>query len=1102
MYELMISHSIHSLLYMLCFLIAVGCGGGKDPLDEHGLFVLLNLDPAGITFSNRLTYTDSLNPYTYKSFYNGGGVALGDLDNNGFLDLIFAGNLVQNKVYRNLGNWKFEDVSSSSGLAGTDSWTTGVTLADVNGDGLLDVYLCKSGPPEGTNRRNELRLNKGDGTFVNVAVTAGVDDFGFSVHAAFLDYDRDGDLDLYLLNNSIRSVGTYDMRPGARDIRDTAGGNVLYRNELVETGKLTFTDVSEEAGIYGSDIGFGLGVTVGDVNSDLWPDIYVSNDFFERDYLYINRGDGTFSEELTDLIPESSLGAMGADLADLTGDGLPEVFVTEMLPEGARRYKSKANFENYEKRSLAEKQGYHRQYSRNSLLLNENGAFAEIARSAGVAATDWSWGALAADLDNDGWRDLYVANGIYKDLLDQDYIHFVADPSNVRQLIAQGGEVIKELIDSMPSEAIANYAFRNVGEGTRFADSTEAWGLIQPSFSNGSAYGDLDNDGDLDLVINTVNQAPLIYKNRHRELRDSSNYLRIRLVDTISIANHAAWGSRVRVYADSSVFTAEVAPVRGFMSCVDPRLHIGLAAKASIDSIVVDWSSGGQTRLFDVQANQELVIRRAENGPAPVPPAAPSGKTAQWTPLAWAHQESAYDDFDRYPLLVEMISAEGPALALLNAPDQPRLAYFGGAKGQAGVLYERAASGWNELSSEVFTASAETEDVAACWVDVNGDGKADLVVAAGGDESPAESFQVRPRLYLNRGNNRFELAAERFQTLNGLASGTVVALDADLDGDQDLYFGTHFRLGQYGLPAPSVLMLNDGSGKFEPADVVLSGDLGSISLVRSAITADLDGDGQIELITAQDYGPVTVFAKAEDGAWLRRASSANGLWRSLATVDFDGSGERVIVAGNLGLNTRLRTSDSVSLTLHIGDFDENGSAEHIMTGLLGDEESVLSLMPEVAKRMPSLRKRYSRFQQYATADTYDIIDTSRSTTTLEATELRSALLRYSGTEHLDLQPLPEAAQRTCIRAILTRDYSEQQRPFIYVAGNYTRVKPEFGGQLGGYGAAFTDVPGGTLRYLPKLFPRLPGEVRGLGWLGNDVVAARNNATPLTFAYEQ
>ncbi|MCB0839114.1 MAG: VCBS repeat-containing protein, partial [Bacteroidetes bacterium] len=503
----------------------------QEAVPVEALFSELPSSWTQVDFINQLEYSEEFNVYTYRNFYNGGGVALGDVNNDGLIDIYMIGNMVSNRLYLNQGDFQFKDVTDQAGVACANVWSTGVSLVDVNGDNLLDIYVCKSGNPEGEHRHNELFICDGiseDGipTYSEHAEEYGIADKGFSTHAAFFDMDKDGDLDCYLLNNSFRPIGQFDLRKNERDNRDSLGGNKLYRND---GGK--FVDISEKAGIYGSIIGFGLGVTVGDVNRDGWQDIYVSNDFFERDYLYINNHDGTFTESLEKQMREISAASMGADMADLNNDGYPEVFVTDMLPEGEERMKTKTTFEDWNKYQSNVKNGYYHQFTRNVLQLN-NGpttpdgeiTFSEIGRLSGVHATDWSWGALIMDLDNNGYKDIFVANGIYQDLTDQDFIHFIADPRTVKTIISKEGVDFKQLIDAIPSNPIPNYIFANNGS-LSLENKAAEWGLGTPSHSNGSAYGDLDNDGDLDLVINNVNMPPFIYRNNAETLLPDHHYL-------------------------------------------------------------------------------------------------------------------------------------------------------------------------------------------------------------------------------------------------------------------------------------------------------------------------------------------------------------------------------------------------------------------------------------------------------------------------------------------------------------------------------------------------------------------------------------------------
>lgn len=583
-------------------LLSAGCKQKEFPKQ----FTLLLPEQTGITFDNQLVYTEAFNVYTYRNFYNGGGVGLGDVNNDGLIDIYLTGSMVPNRLYLNKGNFRFEDVTGRAGVSCGSSWSTGISLVDINGDGWLDIYVCKSGKPEGERRNNELFINNKDLTFTERSHDFGLDIVGLSTHAVFFDMDNDGDLDCYILTNSIRSVSGFDLVKDKRKEADPAReGNKL----LMNTGN-KFVDVSAKAGIYTSKIGFGLGVTIGDINKDGWQDVYVSNDFFERDYLYINQHNGTFHEELEEEMKSISMGSMGADLADIDNDGYPDIFVTEMLPSTNERLKSKATFDNWNRHRLFVENGYYFQYPRNVLQLNNgDGTFSEIGRLSGVEATDWSWGALIFDMDNDGLKDIFVANGIYKDLLDQDYVNFSADPVTVRSILSREKSVLKKLVDLIPSTPLSNFAFQNKG-GLRFEDRADAWGLGARSFSNGSAYGDLDNDGDLDLVINNINMPAFVYRNESSTVHPENHYLKFSFAG--DAMNTLALGTKITIENGDQLFYSEQMPMRGFESSVDPRPNIGLGDLAGVAKVTVEWPDGQSMEMDHVKTNQTILIGQGE----------------------------------------------------------------------------------------------------------------------------------------------------------------------------------------------------------------------------------------------------------------------------------------------------------------------------------------------------------------------------------------------------------------------------------------------------------------------------------------------------------
>ncbi|MEZ5071627.1 MAG: CRTAC1 family protein [Bacteroidales bacterium] len=775
-----------ALALTLCLALGQGFVACSPEAREAGTrFVLLPEKVTGVGFANQVTYTEAYNTYTYRNFYNGAGVGLGDFDGDGLTDLYFCGNQEDNRLYRNRGDFRFEDVTEAAGVACSGAWSTGVSVADVNGDGLPDIYVCKSGRPDTPLRKNELFINRGDLTFSEEAEAYGLDAMGLCNHAAFFDADRDGDLDCYLLCNSFESVTDFDMVPGQREIPDSLGANRLFRND---GGR--FTDVTREAGIYSSKIGFGLGVSVADLNRDGWMDLYVSNDFFERDYLYLNDRTGRFREVLPEQIPETSLGAMGADVADINNDAWPDIFVTEMTAEGNRRLKTKVLFEDWDSYREKVDKGYHRQFARNVLQLNNrNGSFSEIGRCAGVEATDWSWGALIMDLDNDGWRDLFVANGIYKDLLDRDYLDLYSNPAIMRERMRTEDQAILGLIDEIPSEAIPNYVFHNNHDLT-FTNVAGEWGLGQLSFSNGAAYGDLDNDGDLDLVVNNVNMPSFLYRNDSRTTAGSknnagsqsgnvsqdgpgTNFLNISLNGTGM--NTAALGASVTLHCDGSTFYQECMPIRGFKSTSDARLHFGLGDLQSVDSLVIRWPDGRETRDRRVAAGQFLRYNQADAGAGPRTESdgpvnqklllfqqtgAPSGE--------FVHSENPSNDFHRDALLFHMRSTEGPRVGVadVNGDGLDDL-YLCGAKDMAGMMLVQGSNGrFRKTNLDLMEKNRLSEETDCLFFDADGDGDADLYVCCGGNEFPVSSSALADRLYLNDGREGSARGANSSQDLH------------------------------------------------------------------------------------------------------------------------------------------------------------------------------------------------------------------------------------------------------------------------------------------------------------------------------------------------
>ena len=1068
----------------------------------------------GVDFRNDLVHDDDFNIYTYRNFYNGGGVAIGDVNGDTLPDLFLTANQGPNRLYLNGGDFRFKDVTEAAGVAGERGWSTGVTFADVNGDGALDIYVCNSGDAAGDDRANELYINDGAGGFRESAAAYGLDDRGLSTHAAFFDYDRDGDLDVYLLNNSFEPIGSFNLSKRLREVRDTLGGDKLYRNLAVETGETRFVDVSAEAGLYQSVIGFGLGVTVGDVDLDGWLDIYVSNDFFERDYLYRNRGDGTFEEVLQERIPSTSAASMGADMADLNGDGYPEIFVTDMLPADERRLKLNTTFESWDNFYQKERSGYHRQFTRNTLQVNRGGrSFSEQGRLFGVEATDWSWGALLVDLDSDGDRDIYVANGIYQDLTNQDYIRYLSS-KEARDQVIQAGEVdYAALVGLIPSEPVANVAFENLGGEEGFRRDTLSFGLGDEGFSNGAAYGDLDGDGDLDLVVNNVNGEAWVYRNDLP--RDSLHNSWTLHVDGPR-ANTKGVGTRATVYTGSRQQSGELIPTRGFQSSSEPALFFGLGAAARVDSVRVTWPTGADTVLYDVPAGR-LWLRpqpSVTSGMIAASPSVPRQSvptptfrelSAEALGVDFVHRESAHLDWDRERLVFHDQARPGPCVAVGDVDgDGLDDFYIGGATGQAGALYRQDRRGrFRESAAEVWAADAKFEDTDATFFDADGDGDLDLLVASGSSEFAAEQLRLRDRLYLNDGGGEWTRVRRAGFPASEANTSCVVAADVDGDGDVDVFAGTRQSPRLYGVPAPSFLFLNDGAGRFER----LSSDLlDTLGLVTDA--AVLDGGEGLDpvVLVAREWGaPVALVHRngtlGVDGGLT--AEIPAGWWSSLSVADLDGDGDEDVVAGNHGLNSRFRASAERPVSMVVGDFDGNGSPEQIISRYLDSASYPITLRHDLVKQVPVLQKRFLEYDSYFGKRVGDIFSASQLERAYryEASELRSGWWERDG-GRLRYRPFPTLAQNAPVFA--TAVLPSTAAPTVVLGGNLFTVKPEVGRYDGSQGVLVTGIAAEPTAVEAADFV-LDGEVRDFGLLtvGGQavVVVARNDRTPQFFAIQ-
>jgi len=1106
-----------------CAKSAPEAGAGYDPnaappAADGKLFTLLPSAYTGVRFSNDLKESSDVNVFTYRNFYNGGGVGLGDLTGDGLPELILTSNQGGARLFLNEGKFRFREVTAKAGVEPNRAWTTGVTLADVNGDGKLDIYLSHAGQVEPSKRRNTLWINQGVGadsvpTFKEEGEAYGVADEGYTTHAAFLDYDRDGDLDLALINNSPRPVSSFGQRNTRRE-RDPYGGHKFYRNDDGH-----FVDVSEKVGFYGSEIGFGLGLGVADVNRDGWPDVYISNDFFERDYLYINQHDGTFAEVLEKQLTANSYFSMGMDMGDVDNDGWPDIYTTDMLPEDEYRLRTMASFEGWDVYMTKVSNGYGHQFMRNMLQRNNrDGSFTDVGQMANVARTDWSWSALIADLDQDGRKDIYVTNGLVKDVTSQDYIAFLANEQTMEGAMKKDGKVdFMKLINAMNSTPIPDYAFHNRG-AMSFENEAKAWGLDKPSFSSGAAYGDLDGDGALDLVVNNVDAEAFVYRNNARSVDKANRWLQVRLKGEGK--NRFAVGARVAVVVGGDTLVQELNPARGFQSSVDYVLTFGLGAHDSVSAVQVRWPDGRESAMGATAAGQQIVVSQAQaqNGaPGATPNAAPGAVPALMARVAtiddipFTHKESDFIDFDRERLIPRMLSTEGPAMAVGDVNgDGLDDVYVGGAKEQAGALFIQQGDGrFTSASAATFAGDAISEDVGAAFFDADGDGDKDLFVVSGGNEYSDMAPALQDRLYLNDGRGTFSKSADAIPP-EFISGSRPAAFDYDGDGDIDLFVGGRSIPWKYGETPQSTLLRNDGRGHFADVTAQLAPELQRVGMVTDAVWQDIDGDRRPELIVVGDWMPITVFRNAGGGRLTPMAAKgleqSNGWWNRIVAGDFNGDGRTDFIVGNLGLNTRLKASPSEPTTMLVKDFDGNGFAEQVVACYGQGKSYPLVLRDDLIKAIPPLKARYLNYIDYAKATMADIFPPKDRQGAIERTAqtFASVMVRNDGNGTFTVVPLPEEAQLAPVYGLLVRDVDNDGAMDVLLAGNLDGFKPEIGRAAESRGLVLRgDGKGGFAALAPSASGFIvPGESRDIARVrvksGDLVAVARNNDTPLVF----
>ncbi|MEO1009734.1 MAG: VCBS repeat-containing protein [Bacteroidota bacterium] len=1121
-------HIYHLLLWsVFSIVLSLSCTSEKkDTLKKESrgmdLFSTLPPEETGIHFINTVENQKDFNIFKYRNFYNGGGVAIGDINNDGLADIYMTANMGPNKLFLNKGDFTFVDISEKAGVTGNKPWSTGVVMADINADGLLDIYVSNAGNMEGNNHDNDLYINNGPSagsgtiTFSERANEYNLAKTGFSTHASFFDYDKDGDLDAYILNNSnipVSSLGYAEQRQvraqdweGVPDIFKGVG-DMLLRND-----NGTFVDVSEQAGIYGSLIGFGLGVMISDINNDLYPDIYVSNDFYERDYLYLNNQDGTFTEDIKNWTGHLCLSAMGVDMADINNDGLQDIFITDMLPEGDQRVKSVMEFEGYNVFKLKQSKDFYQQYIQNTLQLNNgNGSFSEIAYHGGVAKTDWSWAGLLFDMDNDGLRDIYITNGVNHDLTDLDFVDFFANEVIQKMALTGKKESIDSIINKMPVKPQPNYAYQNNGDIT-FKNVSGEWGLGVPSLSNGAAYGDLDNDGDLDLVVNNVNMQAFIYRNNTEKLTEN-NYLKLRFKG--AAPNLFAIGTSVRLYYRNNSVIQELIPSRGFQSSMDYVMTIGVGTAKKIDSLRVLWPDDTTQKLVDIKTNQELVLKQDEANETLSPPKPNQVKTLVMEVRQSAletHNENTYQDFDYEGLISKLLSQEGPAMTVgdVNGDGNDDV-FIGGAKGQAAQLYLGKIGGvLRPLHQDAFHSHKAYEDTAASFLDIDADGDLDLIVGSGGNQV-ADKASYKARLYLNNGKGVFKEAHDDLpSTFHNIS--TIGPYDFDKDGDVDVFVGSRSVVGTYGVDPDHLFLENNGDGTFTDATEKRAYALKDAGMVTDALWEDMDGDGKKDLITVAEWGTPMIYKNS--GRRLSRMSSSldslSGWWNTIEGTDLDQDGDIDLILGNQGSNVPYKATKERPMKLWINDYDDNGTLEQIVSQNFDGKDYPLHQKKEMTQQINSLKKQNIKASEYAKKTVQELFPTAIFENTIVKTgnTMESIIAINEGNGKFSIKLLPSRVQLSCVCGISCADLNQDGHTDILLGGNNFEFKPQYSRLDAGYGDVL--LGDGNFNFTWQDYNSsgffLKGEVKHLGQIKDSkgdryVVAAINNNVPKIFALQ-
>jgi len=1029
--------------YILINLIVFFSCASEENYSASG-FRIIPSSESGIDFKNEISNTEDFNIFNYRNFYNGGGVAIGDMNNDGLEDIYFTANAGPNQLYINKGKLQFENITEFANVGCENQWSTGATFVDINNDGFKDLYVCNAGIPKNGDQRNYFFINNGDNTFEEKAIELGLADTGYTTHIAFFDYDKDNDLDAYILNNSFIPANTLnysnkrDLPADQWDVKDflKGGGDKLMRNDGG-----TFTDVTQESGIYSSLIGFGLGITIGDVNNDTYPDLYISNDFFEKDYLYINNQQGGFKESIESYMNHISHSSMGADMADINNDGFLEIFVTDMLPRDEYRFKTTTSFDNINQRELKKQKGFYNQFMHNTLQLNNNGeSFNEVSFYADVAASDWSWGALILDVNNDGNQDIYVSNGIYHDVIDQDFIDFFSDEIIQKMALTGEKQELNEVINRMPSEPIVNHLFINQGN-LKFIDQASELGLNQKTFSNGAAYADLDKDGDLDLVVNNLNQESLLLENKSM----GNHFIAFELIGDGS--NIDAIGTRVEVFTNSIQQVRELMPSRGFQSSSSSFIHVGLKNNTKIDSVKITWFDQSVSVYTDLSVDQYHTINKKDA--ATTLRTKGKSKTVAFTLNTKddfvKHQENNYIDFLYEANIPMMLSQEGPNADQADVDNDGDLdLYIAGGAGQAGTLYLWVDDRYVAQQS-TFKDFPIYEETVVHFFDSDGDGDQDLFIGSGGNERPIGDRFLQHRLFENDGNGKFKLSNYTFPP-NGVNTAVAVSNDFDGDGDLDLFVGGRCANSNYGLPGISYIYLNNGNGRFSELAKTEFENIYRLGMVTDAKWANIDGKGGDELIVVGEWMAPKIFTYTGSAFEEMEYNLGDkmGLWYSVETADINNDGNLDLILGNIGTNFYL-TSKQEELSLWINDFNDNGNIEKVLTKSVAERDIPIFNKRDLTNQLPSIKKENLMHRDYANKSIQNILDTDKLNRSLKLTAkyFDSVIAYGDGLGSFVFEKLPLPVQLSSVNAICVLDYDEDGFIDIVTGGNKYDVLPQF-----------------------------------------------------------